>query len=435
MRRELALVLRAKVTWLVAIFGALLVGHSFVLSLDIYATTSHSALSSALQTRELDPLLGIARPTLGGASFALALLGPILASRTLAIEKERNTYGALCLASGDSQRVILQKCAASGLACFPLLVPAIVLFLAFAASGAHLDGIETSIALAGELLHLIVIACVSTAAAAWTRTHAQAITLGLLLSVSAWAIDAAEGFAALSWLGGASSWSLEQRLQPFGRGVISIGSVLWLLTAALLFLGLALVGGSFAPRAKKCAAAAGLVALGVVALGGSNYVRAGFDWSEQRRASLPPAVVDGLRRLEEPITLELLLDRDDSRRRQLETDALAKLALARPDLSLVWPLDESSRALSGRDADYGLISIRVGGERRVTRSSSRRELVTLIFEAAGRPLPNWEQPPYPGFPCVPTSAIRHLLHVTAYFGLPLTMAALGFALTRRRTTR
>ena len=435
MRRELALVLRARVTWLVAALAALLVGHSFVLALDVYAATSRSALSSVLQTREMDPLLGLVRPTLGGVSFSLALLGPILASRTLAIEKERNTYGALCLAHGGSNRVIVEKCAASGLACLLLFVPTVLLFLATAAAGAHLDGIETLVALGGELLHVVVIASASIAAAAWTRTLAQAVTFGLLLSVSAWAVDAAEGFAALSWLGGASSWSLEQRLQPFSRGVVSVGSVLWLLTAGMMFLCLALVGGAFAARGSKLSWAAGIALFSLLGLIASNRARAGFDWSEQRRASLPAAIVDGLRALQLPIGLELRLDRDDSRRRQLEIDALAKLALARPDISIVWPLDESSQTLSSRDADYGLISVRAGNARRFTRSTSRRELVTLVFDAASRPLPSWEQAPYPGFPFVPTDGARRLLGTIAYLGLPLTMVALGFALTRRRTLR
>jgi hypothetical protein len=198
-------VLRARVTWLVASLAALLIGHGFVLALNVYAATSRSVLGSVLEAPGLDPLLGIVRPTLGGVSFSLALLGPILASRSLAVEKERNTYGASCLASGTSQRVVLEKWLASALACGLPFVPALLLFVGFGIAGGHLDWPEVMVALGGELLHLLVITSAAVAAAAWTRTVAQAITVALLLSLSAWAIDAAEGFAALSWLGGASS--------------------------------------------------------------------------------------------------------------------------------------------------------------------------------------------------------------------------------------
>jgi hypothetical protein len=52
-----------------------------------------------------------------------------------------------------------------------------------------------------------------------------------------------------------------------------------------------------------------------------------YDWSEQRRASLPPAAVDALRRISQPLALDVILDRDDSRRSQLESDVIAKLYL------------------------------------------------------------------------------------------------------------
>jgi len=64
-----------------------------------------------------------------------------------------------------------------------------------------------------------------------------------------------------------------------------------------------------------------------------------YDWSEARRQSLPPAAVAGLQALQQPITIDLFLDRDDSRRRQIETDVLAKLELARPDAAIRAPLD------------------------------------------------------------------------------------------------
>src|SRR5687767_12702902 len=96
-RRELALVFRARATWLVMGASALLVGHGFVLALDLYSASSRSALGHVLMKREMDPLAGIVRPTLGGLHLAIALLLPVIAARGLAIEKERRSYGALCL--------------------------------------------------------------------------------------------------------------------------------------------------------------------------------------------------------------------------------------------------------------------------------------------------------------------------------------------------
>jgi len=152
--------------------------------------------------------------------------------------------------------------------------------------------------------------------------------------------------------------------------------------------------------------------------------------------SLPPAAVNGLRAIAAAVSIDVNLDRDDSRRRQLESDTLAKLVLARPDIEIRTPLDENSDVTEAeRDPNYGRLRVRVGDAVRETRSTSRRELVSLIFEAAGRPLPDWSQSAYSGFPLVIGGARRRLLVTLAYGALPLSFALIGFTLTRRRKTR
>jgi len=438
-RREFEIALRARATWLVASVGALLVGHGFMLALDLYSASSRSALSSVLQMEQMDPLAGIVRPTLGGVSLALSVLGPVIAARGLAIEKERKTYGALCLAVGSSARVVAQKAMASTAACALLLVPPVLLFGALRVCGGHVAAVETAVALGGEVLHLGLVVALATAAAACTRTFAQAVTLGILASLTSWAIDAAEGFAALAWLGGASSWSIEQRLLPFQHGVLSLSSVLWLLGASAVALAVAAIAGSFAPASRKIAGALAIIGTGVLALVSIGTDGRALDLSEQRRASLPPDIVAGLRRLAGPISIDIFLDRDDSRRRQLELDVLAKLRLARPDVPIRMPLDAIVEVAEGQhggdEAEYGRIIVQAGPTARETRSSSAREIVALIFEAAAQQMPPWAPLPYAGFPIVSAGARRQGLGLLAYIGLPSCLVLIGLALTQGRTTR
>jgi hypothetical protein len=437
MRRELAIALRARVTWIIAALSALLLGHGFMLAVDLFSASSRSALASRLQAREMDPLAGIVRPTLGGLDLALVLLGPLVAARPLSVEKERRTYGALCLAEGSSSRVIGLKTAVAGVATALLLAAPIVLLVAYRLAGGHIDIPETSVAFLGEVLRMFVVVAASIAAAAWTHTLAQAVTAGITISLTSWAIDAAEGFAALAWLGGASDWSIERRLLLFGRGLVPAGSLLWLLTAAGVGFGLACIGGSFARdwRSKTIGSAVAL-SLGALLMVATGGIRRTYDWTEARRASLPPAAVEGLRMLPGPISLDVYLDRDDSRRRQIESDALQKLVLARPDISVRLPLDEEDRPSEAARSDvYGRIVVRVGDGVRETRSTSRRELVTLVFEAAGRPPPDWTQPTYPGYPTVIEGTPRTCLALFAYAGVPLTLLMIGLKLSRGRTAR
>lgn len=437
-RRELALAFRARVTWLGAALGALLVGHGFVLAIDLYSSASRSALSSALMLRELDPLAGVVRPTLGGMQLATAVLGPILASRLLAVEKERRTFGALALAAGSTGAVVARKLVVACVVLVAMLAAPIVLFAVAALLGAHVDPIEIAIALGGHALHAIFVATLSVAAAAWTRSAAQASALALVASLVTWMIDAGEGFAALAWLAPLELLSVSRELAPFESGVVSVGAIGWFVSASACFAGAALLGArlDLRPRARAVGGAA-LLALLALLTSTLAQVHRAYDWSELRRESLPPAVVDELRELSGPVAIEIWMDKDDSRRHQIERDVLAKLRLARPDLRVSTPLDEASSpaAAPQREASYGKVVVRAGDGSRETRSTSRREIVTLLFEAAGRPLPDWTQPSYPGYPLVVDGARRSLLGAFAYLLVPGGLVGLGLALTRLRRRR
>lgn len=437
MRRELALALHARVTWLVLAVSALLVGHGFVLAVDIFSAESRSALSNLLMTRESDPLAGVVRPTLGALQLAVSLLVPLIAVRGLAVEKERRNFGPLALRVGSISSVVATKWGAALVASLLLVAPPVLLFVAYGAVGGHVDAIETGTALAGHVLHLVVLVSAATAAAAWTSTVAQAATVGILVSLASWAVDAGEGFAALAWLGGAERWSIERHFSLFDQGVVAVGPALWLVAAALGGLGAALVGARFdwSPERRLGGALVTFVTVGVLLLG-SDRLHRRYDWSEERRASLPPDVASSLAEIDAPIRLELFLDRDDSRRRQLEGDVLAKLALARPDVEVQAPLDHpASTSQASRDAGYGRIVIHVGDSVRETRSTSRREIVTLIFEAAARPIPAWSQPPYSGYPVVVDGARRAFLVGLAYGAFPGAFLLVGWLVTKRGRRR
>src|SRR4051812_6348041 len=307
MGREISIALRSRVTWVVAAVAALLVGHGFILAIDLFSASSRSALASALQSRQMDPLAGIVRPTLGGLDLSLVLLGPLIAARPLAIEKERGTFGALCLAVGSPTRVIAAKTVASLLSCSLLFVAPIVSLAAFRFAGGHVDVIETGVAFLGEALRMLAIVAASTAAAAWTTTLAQAATIGIAFSLTSWAIDAADGFAALAWLGGASAWSLERKLAAFQTGILAVGPFLWLLTAAAAAFAIACVGATFERIGRKAVKATVVTVIGAGLLVGETRIARAYDWTEERRASLPPAVVTGLRAIAVPIGVDVYL--------------------------------------------------------------------------------------------------------------------------------
>jgi hypothetical protein len=413
--------------------SALLVGHGFVLALDLFSAASESALRHAIMRREMDPLAGVLRPTLGGMQLASSLLLPIIAVRGLALERERRTYGALSLRALGTSRVVAAKLIAALAASAVSIVTPILLFAALGLAGGHLYAPELLVALYAHGLYVAFIVATSLAAAAATRSVAQAITLGILVSLSSWAIEASDGFAALAWLGSLDWAVVSKRLVPLEQGLLSLGSIGWFVVASLAMLTAAFSLARIGDAPRRCAGAALALTSALPLLYWFGHMERAFDCSESQRMSLPPDVVAALRADPRPIRLTLWLDREDGRRTQLERDGLAKLLLARPDVRVEMPLDGlGSSALNARKEDYGRIMLRVGTSERETRSTSRRELLVLIFEALGKPLPRWSQPTYPGYPLVVHGSARSVLVTIAYAVLPLSHFLLAWLLTRSR---
>src|SRR5262245_58350751 len=189
-RRELALVLRARVTWLQAALAALLVGHGVVLAVDLYTAGSRSAQAGTLMAREFDPLLGIVRPTLGGLYLALSLFGPLIGARALAIEKDRRTLHMLLLQSGSATRLVLRKWLAAMAGASLPVVGAAALLLVWTAIGGHLRASEAVVAFAAYVAYAAFVTAVGLTAGAFASNFAQAATAALLAIAATFAIDA-----------------------------------------------------------------------------------------------------------------------------------------------------------------------------------------------------------------------------------------------------
>src|SRR5262249_155707 len=159
------------------------------LAIDIYSASSRSAQGNLLAASEMDPLLGIVRPTLGGLYLAVSLLGALVAVRAIAVEKERNTFGPWLLQMGSPARLVLAKYLAACGGVSLQLIAALGLLLAWRAIGGHLAFGETATALFAFLLYIIVIVALATAAAAFASTFAQAAAVTILLVAASWAID------------------------------------------------------------------------------------------------------------------------------------------------------------------------------------------------------------------------------------------------------
>ena len=384
-----------------------------------------------------DPMRVEGRATLGGIYISVSLLVPLVAARAIAVEHERRSLRVLLLQTAAPMRLLITKYLAALLGGALLLLPMAAMLLQWCIVGGHLHAGETLISLLGHILHLAFLTALACAAAAWTGTVAQAATLTLLCVLASWGIDAAEGFAALAWLGGVADWSITAHLHAFEHGILNLGDCAWLATATTGALALSYVGLRFDwARPKRSLAVLLILFATTLLMRFAGQVPRAFDCTEGKRASLPPAAEAALRAVPMPIALTVFLDRDDARRRQIEQDVLSKLRLARPDVRVTYPPDRITASTeAARDEGYGRILVCAGVQCKETYSASRKELVTLIFEAANQPLPDWSQPSYPGYPLVIEGRARSALLWGAYVAIPALFCGLGLWMTIPRRRR
>jgi hypothetical protein len=156
----------------------------------------------------------------------------------------------------------------------------------------------------------------------------------------------------------------------------------------------------------------------IVALGIATQIRTSIDVTEDRRNSFAPADQKLLATIRLPLIITVNLAPEDPRYIDLQRNVLGKLERAMPNVSVV--LAGNRLDLAGRSEAYGQVEYVYGGRSDVSRSTSPREILPLLYTLAGtRPPAPLAGPEYPGYPLV-ANADAALLWF--FFGLPLLIA-------------
>ena len=156
----------------------------------------------------------------------------------------------------------------------------------------------------------------------------------------------------------------------------------------------------------------------IFALGIATQIRTSVDLSEDRRNSFAPSDQKLLATLRLPLAVAVNLSPEDPRYIDLRRNVLGKLERAMPNVSIVLAGVRQDQA--GQSDTYGQIEYVYGGRSDVSRSTSPREILPLLYALAGAkpPAPN-QGPEYPGYPLV-ANADATLLWF--FCGLPLLIA-------------
>ncbi|WP_207835270.1 ABC transporter permease subunit [Bradyrhizobium quebecense] len=416
--KELAEIASGRALWTMLLLVCPLIGYSFVQAVSLYSEASVAALQAPAAATTLSPLDGILVPTFGSFYVAVTLLFPFVAIRVLGQEKESGALRLLLQLPYRSSTLILVKLAAVLAAWAVASIPVLSALVVWVILGGHLAASETTNLLLGHSLYGLLVGSIALFAATISDSSATAAIVALAATIGSWVLD-----FTLAGRSGLSAWiaqlSLTQTLRSFEQGLLSAGLVLGILAVVGGFAALSSVWlPPGIPMRAKFARSLLCALLTFAALGLATQVRTSVDVTEDRRNSFAPADQELLTTLRLPLVITVNLAPEDPRYIDLRRNMLGKLERVMPNVSIV--LAGSRQDVAGASDTYGQIEYVYGGRSDVSRSTSPREILPLLYALAGT------QPPtpvlgaeYPGYPLV-ANADATLLWF--FCGLPLLIA-------------
>jgi len=379
-----------------------LVGYSFFQAASLYSEASASARDSPVLASGLSPLDGVLVPSFGALYLAMTLLFPFVAIRTLGQEKETGALRLLVQLPYRAVSLVGAKMAAIAIAWLIAAIPPLSVFIIWIALGGHLYAPESLNLLLGHLLYGLLIGSIALFAAAISESAATAAIIALAFTVGSWVLD-----FALAGQGGLLDWisrlSLTQSLRTFEQGLLSVSLLLGIVAGICGFAALAAIwlhpGQPLRSKIVRSIICVAIAAGAILVL--STQVRTSIDVSEDRRNSFPAADQRALAELREPLIITVHLTPEDPRYVDLRRNVLSKLQRVMPNVTIRLATSGQTMVRSASDETYGEIEYSYGGRSAITRSTSHREVLPLLYGLAGTPIrapiPGEE---YAGFPLV-----------------------------------
>ena len=415
--KELWEILGGRALWTMLVLMCPLVGYSFFQAVSLYGEASAAGLQSPVLASSLSPLDGILVPTLGASYVAVTLLFPFVAIRVLGQEKESGALRLLVQMPYRSSTLIAAKLAAVLVAWVFSSIPAFSALVIWRLFGGHLFAPETLNLLFGHLLYGLLVGAIALFAASVSESAATAAIVTLAFTIGSWVLDfTVAGHPGLLEL--VANLSLTQVLHTFEQGQLSLGLVAGIGTAACGFAALATVwlplGTSIRTKILRSTVCVFVTAL---VLGLATQIKLSIDVTEDKRNSFPAADQRLLATLAKPLVVTVHLAPEDPRYADLHRNVLAKLERVLPKVSIRLADGRQSLPTNAGDGSYGEVEYTYGGRSDISRSSSPREILPLLYRLAGVALPA----PVPGadYPGYPLAANGQVALLWFFCGLPL----------------
>jgi ABC-2 type transport system permease protein len=415
--KELWEILGGRALWIMLLLMCPLIGYSFFQAASLFGEASVAGLQSPVLASSLSPLDGVLVPTFGAFYVAVTLLFPFVAIRVLGQEKESGALRLLVQLPYGSSTLITAKLAAVLAAWVLSSFPALSALVMWELLGGHLSAPETLNLVFGHLLYGLLVGAIALFAASVAESAATAAIVTLAFTIGSWVLDftVVGQPGLLAWIG---SLSLTQVLHTFEQGILSAGLVAGICAVVLGFAALATIWLPPGVRVRNkviwsivCVLAVAL-ALSLVA-----QIRFAFDVAEDRRNSFPVADQGLLASLSQPLSVTVHLAPEDPRYLDLQRNVLAKLERTMPKVSIRMAGERQGLPTGAGEDRYGEVEYSYGAHSDVSRSTSPREILPMLYGLAGVSPPGPASGnEYPGYPLV---AGNEAILLWFFLGLPL----------------
>ncbi len=420
--KEVWEILSGRALWTMLLLMCPLIGYSFFQAVSLYGEASAAGLQSPVLASSLSPLDGVLVPTLGASYVAVTLLFPFVAIRVLGQEKETGALRLLVQMPYHSATLITAKLVTVLAAWVLSSVPAFSALAIWRLFGGHLSAPETLNLLFGHLLYGLLVGAIALFAASVSESAATAAIVTLAFTIGSWVLDftVAGHPGLLEWV---ASLSLTQVLRTFEQGLLSAGLVVGVGTAVCGFAALATVWLPPGVHVRnKLVRSIACVLVAAIVLGLATQIRLSIDVTEDRRNSFPVLDQRVLAKLAEPLVVTVHLAPEDPRYADLQRNVLAKLERVLPNLSIRLAGGRQSLPINAGDDRYGEVEYTYGRRSDISRSTSPREILPLLYGLAEvmppAPAPGGD---YPGYPLVAPGQFALLWF---FCGLPFCIALL-----------
>jgi ABC-2 type transport system permease protein len=418
--KELREVVGGRALWTMLLILCPLVGYSFFQAVALYGEASAAARDSPVLASGLSPLDGVLVPSFGALYICVTLLFPFVAIRTLGHEKETGALRLLVQLPYRISTLIAAKMAAISIAWVVSAIPVMSVIAIWVVLGGHLYAPETLNLLFGHWLYGLLVGAIALFSSSISESAATAAIIALAFTIGSWVLDfsLAGQPGLLDWI---SRLSLTQTLRSFEQGLLSLGLLSGIIAAIGAFAAMAAVWlhPGVPVRAKLIRSIACVAVAGAV-LALATQIRSSIDVSEDRRNSFPAADQRALPELRAPLIITVHLAPEDPRYIDLRRNVLAKLERVLPHVTVRLAAAGQSVVGSTSDEAYGEVEYSYGGRSAKSRSTSHREVLPILYELAGRPIPtpvSGEE--YPGYPLIASAELALLWFLGA---LPLLIA-------------